>query len=348
MEKAAFGFNMDGQEVSIYTIKNSSGAKIVVTDLGASLVSVIVPDQTGKMTDVVLGYDHAAPYETNGNFFGATIGRCCNRTAGAVYQIGDRTYTMEANEKENNLHSGSSCYGRKVWQVKTFATDYITFSLFSPDGEGGFPGNLQIDVTYTFTEDNQVKIHYDGICDQDTIVNMTNHSYFNLSGHDQGSVLSQYLMIDAESYTPVRTGSITTGEILSVKNTPMDFQREKQIGRDIDEDYEQLKLTGGYDHNYVLNKQNCGIRPAAKARCLETGIEMTMYTDAVGVQFYAGNFIGGPEGKNGAVYPVRSGFCLETQFYPNAANIAHFPSPVLKKGEKYEATTIYKFSLVER
>lgn len=344
MEKTAFGITSKGEQVSKYTISNASGSRIVVSDYGATLISVIIPDKNGNLLDVVLGYDQVSDYETNGNFFGATIGRNCNRTENASYEINGIVYQMEKNENENNLHSGSSCFARKLWDVKSFATDYITFTYHSPDREGGFSGDFHIDVTYTLTDDNQVKIHYDGIADQDTIVNMTNHSYFNLSGHDSGSVLDQTLWIDADAFTPVRKGSIATGEILSVEGTPMDFRTEKVIGKDIDAEYEQLQLTGGYDHNYVLNKQNSGIRLFAKAKSKASGIVMDCYTDAVGVQFYAGNFISGPVGKNEVSYGVRHGFCLETQYYPNAVNIPHFPSPVLKKGKKYDSTTIYKFN----
>lgn len=333
-----------GEQASKYTISNSSGSKIVVSDFGATLVSVIVPDKNGNMLDVVLGYDDVSFYENNGNYFGATVGRNCNRTDNATYQIAGITYQMDKNENENNLHSGSSTYAFKMWDVKSFATDYITFTYNSPDGDGGFPGNFHVDVTYTLTEDNQLKIHYDGICDQDTIANMTNHSYFNLNGHASGSILKHTLWIDADGFTPVREGSITTGEILAVKDTPMDFSKEKKIGTEIDADYEQLQITGGYDHNYVLNKQNSGIRLFASAKGDVSGIAMDCYTDAVGVQFYAGNFINGPVGKNSASYDIHHGFCLETQYYPNAANISHFPSPILKKGAKYDTTTIYKFS----
>ena len=343
MEKATFGITSTGQEASKYTIKNASGAQIVVTDFGASLVSVIVPDEQGNMIDVVLGYDEVAPYETNSNYFGATVGRNCNRTKGAAYKINGVTYHMEKNENENNLHSGSTSYARRIWQVKEFATNFITFTILSPDGDGGFPGNFYIDLTYTLTDDNQVKLHYDGVCDQDTIANLTNHSYFNLSGHDSGSVMNHTLMIDADAFTPVEDSkSITTGEITPVEGTPMDFRTEKEIGKEIDADYDQLIYTKGYDHNYVLNKQDSGIRLFARAKSPVTGIVMEAYTDAPGVQFYAGNYIGGPVGKNGASYDIRHGFCLETQYYPNSANFAHFPSPVLPKGKKYDTTTIYK------
>lgn len=344
MEKSAFGITSKGEQANKYTISNASGSKIVVTDFGATLVSVVVPDKNGKMIDVVLGYDDVSSYENNGNFCGAIVGRNCNRTEGASYRINDTLYHMDKNENDNNLHSGAANVAAKLWKVKTFATDYITFSYHSPDGEGGFPGDFDIDVTYSLTEDNQVKIHYDGIADQDTIANMTNHSYFNLSGHDSGNILDQTLWMDADAFTVLKTGSIATGDIWTVEGTPMDFRVEKTIGNEIDADYEQLILTGGYDHNYVLNKQGCGIRLIARAKSPVTGIAMECYTDTVGVQFYTGNFISGPVGKNGVNYDVRQGFCLETQYYPNAANISHFPSPILKKGKKYDSTTIYKFN----
>lgn len=334
----------DGKEVHKYFIANEQGANLEVIDYGAILVSVCVPDNTGLLRDVVLGYDRLEDYEENPNFFGATIGRSCNRIANGRFEINSVTYQMDQNENENNLHSGKNGFEKRIWNVDEADGDHVVFSLLSPDGDEGFPGEFKISVTYTLTEENEVKIHYSGICDKDTVANMTNHSYFNLGGHDSGLVLDQILQINADSFTPVADSkSIPTGEIAPVKGTPMDFTDEKPIGRDMEADFEQLVFTGGYDHNYVLNNQNGTVRLAAKAKCEESGIGLEVYTDTPGVQFYAGNFISGSAGKDGVSYEPRTGFCLETQYYPNSINEPGFPSPILKKGDRYETTTIYHF-----
>lgn len=334
----------DGKEVHKYFIANEQGANLEVIDYGAILVSVCVPDNTGLLRDVVLGYDRLEDYEENPNFFGATIGRSCNRIANGRFEINSVTYQMDQNENENNLHSGKNGFEKRIWNVDEADGDHVVFSLLSPDGDEGFPGEFKISVTYTLTEENEVKIHYSGICDKDTVANMTNHSYFNLGGHDSGLVLDQILQINADSFTPVADSkSIPTGEIAPVKGTPMDFTDEKPIGRDMEADFEQLVFTGGYDQNYVLNNQNGTVRLAAKAKCEESGIGLEVYTDTPGVQFYAGNFISGSAGKDGVSYEPRTGFCLETQYYPNSINEPGFPSPILKKGDRYETTTIYHF-----
>ena len=344
VEKSFWGMTKDGKEVHKYFIANEQGANLEVIDYGAILVSVCVPDNTGLLRDVVLGYDRLEDYEENPNFFGATIGRSCNRIANGRFEINSVTYQMDQNENENNLHSGKNGFEKRIWNVDEADGDHVVFSLLSPDGDEGFPGEFIISVTYTLTEENEVKIHYSGICDKDTVANMTNHSYFNLGGHDSGLVLDQILQINADSFTPVADSkSIPTGEIAQVKGTPMDFTDEKPIGRDMEADFEQLVFTGGYDHNYVLNNQNGTVRLAAKAKCEESGIGLEVYTDTPGVQFYAGNFISGSAGKDGVSYEPRTGFCLETQYYPNSINEPGFPSPILKKGDRYETTTIYHF-----
>lgn len=344
VEKTFWGITKDGKEVHKYFIANEQGANIEVIDYGAILVSVCVPDNTGLLRDVVLGYDRLEDYEENPNFFGATIGRSGNRIANGRFEINSVIYQMDQNENENNVHSGKNGFEKRIWNVDEADRDHVVFSLLSPDGDEGFPGEFKISVTYTLTEENEVKIHYSGICDKDTVANMTNHSYFNLGGHDSGLVLDQILQINADSFTPVADSkSIPTGEIAPVKGTPMDFTEGKPIGRDIEADFEQLIFTGGYDHNYVLNNQNGTVRLAAKAKSEESGIGLEVYTDTPGVQFYAGNFISGPAGKDGVSYEPRAGFCLETQYYPNSINEPGFPSPILKKGDRYETTTIYHF-----
>lgn len=347
MIKKDFGITPDGRTASLYTFTNVHGAEMSVSDFGALLVSVRVPDREGRRQDVVLGYDGVEDYLKGICFFGAVIGRSGNRIADAKFTLNKETYVLPANENGNNLHSNPDGYEKRLWEVDQIGEQTVTFHLLSPDGDQGFPGNFDVRVTYTLTGDNEIKIHYEGICDRDTVVNMTNHSYFNLNGHDSGSVEEHMLQIHADTYTPViDSKSIPTGELAPVKGTPMDFTAPKKIGQDIGADFEQLQFTGGYDHNYVLNKNGSGVEEMAVAWSEESGIRMTAYTDCVGVQFYAGNFVEDQEGKDGARYGRRSGFCLESQFYPNAVNTPGFPSPILKAGEKYDTTTIYKFEVM--
>lgn len=345
--KSEFGVTKDGQTVTMYRLENAAGAYITVLDYGATLQSVVVPDRKGRLTDVVLGYDDAAGYENGTRSFGAVIGRNANRIAGGTFEIGGVRYQLEKNEKGNNLHSGSDRYNKRMWEAREIDEEEnsVTFALHSADGDQGFPGNFDVSVRYELSEENEVILHYTGVCDEDTLVNMTNHSYFNLKGHDAGDVLDILLSIDADYYTPVAdNASIPTGEIAPVQGTPMDFAERKPIGRDIDADFEQLRFTGGYDHNYVLWDCGAGIaRTAACAYSEATGITMEVITDTPGVQLYTANFLDGEHGKGGAVYDKRSGLCLETQYFPDSINHENFASPLLKKGQTYNTVTIYKF-----
>jgi len=293
MKKQGFGTTKDGKEALLYTLSNKNGMEISVTDYGAHLVSVLVPDKDGKKRDVVLGFDSVTGYETDGSHFGATIGRNGNRIAGAAFELHGKTYQLAKNENNNNLHSGPDGYDYRLWDVEEADDSAVTFVLMSPDGDQGFPGNFEVSVTYTLTDENAVEIHYEGSCDQDTVVNMTNHSYFNLAGHDAGSIENQTLVLKAEQFSPViDSASIPTGEHAPVQGTPMDFTSEKAIGAEIEADFEQLKLTGGYDHNFILDKAVEGsIELMAVASCKESGITMEAFTDLPCVQFYAGNFI---------------------------------------------------------
>lgn len=347
--KSLFGKTEAGQEVSVYRLQNRAGSYIEVLDYGAILRSVVVPDKDGNMTDVVLGYDSVAGYENGTCFFGATIGRSGNRIAGGTFEIDGVTYQMAQNENNNNLHSGPDGYEKRIWTVKEIREEEnsVTFALNSPDKDQGFPGNFDILVKYEMSEVDEVIIHYMGSSDKDTVANLTNHSYFNPQGHDSGSNSDILLKINADNYTPVAdSASIPTGEIASVKGTPMDFTEEKPIGKEIDADFEQLNFTGGYDHNYVLNGYEKGIeRVVAKAYAPKTGISMEVTTDLPGVQFYAANFVENEQGKNGAVYGKRSAFCLETQYFPDSINQKNFESPILEQGETYNTVTIYRFSV---
>lgn len=347
ISKTSFGITEKGEQASLYSLTNHSGTKLVVSDFGAVWVSLFVRDKAGKIRDVVLGYDKLEHYEHTAAFFGAIVGRSANRIEHASFTLNGKKYSLQDNENGNNLHSGPDGYEARMWDVKQVdeAKNAVTFAIDSPDGDQGFPGNLHMEVTYRLTDDNRVSIRYKGTCDQDTVVNMTNHTYFNLEGHDQGSILDHVLWIDADSFTPVADSkSIPTGEIRKVAGTPMNFNTPKKIGADIQDTYDQLTFTGGYDHNYVLKHGGQGVRKIATLYAPSSGIEMEVETDCVGVQFYAGNFISGPRGKHQVEYQPRCGACLETQYFPNAINTPEFPSPVLKAGDTYESTTIYHFA----
>lgn len=347
VEKQSFGKTKQGQDITLFTVTNKNGMVMKVTDFGAILVSVLVPDRSGEMKDVVLGYDQGETYQVNAPHFGSTIGRNGNRIDQASFVLNGKKIQLTPNENENNLHSGPDGFEFMMWEAKTDESS-VAFHHFSPDGEQGFPGDFNITVTYTLTDDNAVEIHYEGTCDQDTVANMTNHSYFNLGGHDSGLVYDQTMQLNASAYTPViDSKSIPTGEIAPVAGTPMDFTQPKLIGKEIDADFEQLKLTGGYDHNYVLDKEDGALTWMARAYCEKTGIGMEAYTDCPAVQFYTGNFIQNENGKNGVTYEKRHGFCLESQHCPNAVNDAHFKQPFLKAGEKYDSKTIYKFTVTK-
>ena len=344
-----FGKTSKGKIAHIYTLVNGKGMALEVTDYGATMVSILAPDAKGRSKDVLLGYDDVQDYEQGTCYFGAIIGRNGNRTKDAQVVIDGHVYQMEKNEGENNLHSGSEGYSNIIWDASVDEDgNSVSFHHVGADGEQGLPGTFDITVTYTLTMENEVKIHYEGTSNKDTIANMTNHGYYNLAGHAAGKIEDHILWLDADAFTPVGQGMIPTGEILPVEGTPMDFRAAKSIGADIEADYEQLKIAGGYDHNYVLNNSNGTLRKIAEVTEPESGRRMEVFSDAVGVQFYAGNFVESiPKGKEGVVYQKRSGLCLETQGFPDATHHEAFPSTVLRAGEKYETTTIYYFSAVK-
>lgn len=349
MEKKVFGTLNDGTELNLYSFTNKNGMTMVLTELGASIVSLTMKDKDGIVRDVVLGYDTPQEYIDNTCFFGAVIGRSGNRIDKGSFVIGGQKYQMDINDNENNLHSGNDGFDKRKWDVKAIDEEKnsMTFGMFSPDGDQGFPGNFDVTVTYTLTDEDEVILKYEGTSDADTVANLTNHSYFNLGGHDSGSIEGHTLMLAAPAYTPVRDGqAIPTGEIAPVAGTPMDFTEAKAIGREIESDFEQLKFVGGYDHNFVLSSEAGTMKKMAEASCEATGIGMEAFTDCCGVQFYAGNFITPQNGKNGVKYDKRHGFCLESQYYPNSVNQKGFASPVLKAGEKYKTVTSYKFRLL--
>lgn len=344
MTTKSFGMTEKGKEATLYTFTNKSGMSMSVTDFGATLVSVFVPDKNGEMVDVVLGYDDVTGYEKGIAFFGASVGRNANRIGGASFEINGKTYQLEKNDNGNNLHSGLDFYNKRMWDIQSKNYESITFTLHSMDGDQGYPGALDMEVKYTLTENNEVKIEYYSVPSEDTIINMTNHSYFNLNGHNSGTVLEQEVGIVSKYFTIADKELIPTGELVEVAGTPMDFNTKKTLGKEINAEYEPLVLAGGYDHNWVL-ENNGKFDLVAEMSAKETGITMEVYTDLPGMQFYIGNFIDNEKGKGGHVYEKRSGFCMETQYYPDACNQKNFQTSVLKAGETYDTTTIYKFSV---
>ena len=342
--KKEFSKNSKGEQAYLYEITNAAGMKAIVTDFGATLHSLYVPDKEGVLRDVVWGYDSVQEYEIdNGPFFGATVGRIANRTGGAVVTINGVDYKMEANERTNCLHSGSQCYHVRMWNAEIL-DNAVKFSILSPDGDQGLPGNFEISVTYVVTDDNGLRIIYDGVSDKDTLVSMTNHSYFNLNGEKSDSILEHELWLNADAFTRVNNEMISTGEIIDVTDTAMDFRTAKTFGRDIDKDEEALNIGSGYDHNFVLNA-HAADEAIAKVASEESGIMMEIFTDCPGMQIYTGNFLLDKAGKGGRTYPNRSAVAFETQQFPDAMHHDNFPSPLVKAGEKFHTETEYRFSV---
>lgn len=343
--KKQFGVTKDGKEVFLYTMSNENGMEASVTDYGAILVNLLVPDKEGAVKDVVLGYDTLADYEKNDCFFGATIGRNANRVEGAAFTLNGTAYHLAANENGNNLHTDFYHGFHKVlWDARVLPEENaVRFSYVSPDGENGFPGNLTISVTYRLLADNGIEISYDGSSDKKTVINVTNHSYFNLGGHDAGSICDETMMLCADGFTEILPGAIPTGKILPVEGTPMDFRTAKRIGDEIDAEYEQLTLVQGYDHNWVLNTEYGKLEKIAQVEDKKAGRVMEVWSDLPGVQFYAGNCITPQTGKGGAHYDRRCALCLETQYFPNSVNIPEFIQPVFDAGQPYHTTTVYRF-----
>ena len=342
--KQEFGQTSGGKKACIYTIRKGEGLARI-TDFGAALVSYMIKDASGKTVDISLGYDDVTGYEKGSSSVGGCVGRNANRIAGVAFTLNGKRYQLAKNEGENNLHSGPDVYEKRFWRTEGVSGDgtSITFSLHSPDGDQGYPGNLDLSVTYSFPEEGALQLCWQARSDQDTICNPTNHSYFNLNGHDSGTdVFGHQLQILADCMTPVRKGAIPTGARAEVAGTPFDFRGFKAIGRDKDMESEQLSLTGGYDHNFVLREAEGKVRKAAAVFSPETGLEMEVDTDAPGLQFYTANFLEEHTGKGGAAYGPHRGFCLETQFFPNAINIPSFPQPVLRAGEMFRSVTIYR------
>jgi len=334
-----------GKNVNLYTLKNRNGLIAQVTNYGAIIVSIYVPDRNGKLADIVQGYDTAAEYISgNSPYMGAVCGRCANRIAGGKFSLLDKQYTLAVNNGPNHLHGGITGFSKIVWDVVNTSGNSVKMEYLSADGEEGYPGNLKVSVTYTLTDENEFRLDYYATTAKTTMVNLASHSYFNLLGEGSGSIYDQMLMINGDFYTPTDETSVPTGEILSVKGTPMDFTTAKRIGEDIERNFEQLKFGAGYDHNFVLRHRMGTIGLAAIAHDPVSGRVMEIYTTQPGVQLYTANWINREKGKGGKIYNRRWSFCLETQHFADAINKPHFPSTIINPGEVYKHISVHKFS----
>ena len=342
IKKQAFGKTEDGKNVDLYTLTNTNGLKAKIMTYGGIVTSLQVPDRNGNLADIVLGYDTLDEYiKNNSPYFGALIGRYGNRIAKGKFTLNGVEYTLATNNGPNHLHGGVKGFDKVVWKAKQMQTDEgpaLKLTYRSRDGEEGYPGNLSCIVSYTLTNDNELKISYEAKTDKATIINLTHHSYFNLGGYNSGDILGHELMINADRFTAVDKDLIPTGEIKPVKGTPMDFTKPMPIGSRI------KQVQGGYDHNYVLNSSDGSLALAASVYEPKTGRVMEIFTTEPGIQFYSGNFLDGSIKGKGAVYNKHNGFCLETQHFPDSPNKPNFPSVVLKPGEKYTQLTVHKFS----
>jgi len=351
IKRSVFGKTPDGKQVDLYTLTNSKGIEVGIMTFGGTVVSLKVPDRNGKLGDIVLGHDSLEPYllpdHKGSPYFGCIIGRYGNRIAKGRFQLDGKTYTLATNDGENHLHGGKEGFDRKLWKAKPIkGKDYVALALTytSPDMEEGYPGTLKVKVTYTLTEEDELKIDYEATTDKPTICNLTNHNYYNLTC-GQRDILDHELMIVADQFTPVASGLIPTGQFQSVEGTPMDFRESKPIGRDINADDQQLRLGGGYDHNWVLRKKGGELALAARLYEPTSGRVMEIYTTEPGLQFYSGNFLDGSiRGKGGVAYKHRWGLCLETQHFPDSPNKPDWPSTVLRPGQVYRSTTVHRFT----
>jgi aldose 1-epimerase len=345
--KEEFG-TVDGKKVELYTLTNRNGVETKIITYGGTVVSLKAPDRSGNLADVVLGYDNLEGYLHDTSYFGSIVGRFANRIAKGRFNLNGVEYKLATNNGENHLHGGIKGFDKVVWSgvpsnVANGASLKLTYS--SRDMEEGYPGNLFVTVVYTLTNSNELKIDYSATTDKDTVVNLTHHSYFNLAGEGNGDILKHEMMINANHFTPVDSTLIPNGELRAVRGTPFDFLQPTAIGARINGDEEQLKLGRGYDHNFVINGRNGVMRRAARVSEQSSGRIMEVWTTEPGVQFYTGNFLDGKPGKGGKPYQIRYGFCLETQHFPDSPNHPKFPSTTLRKGARYQTSTVYKFSV---
>ena len=340
----SFGTLPSGEQVQIYTLTNSAGLEARIMDYGATVVSLKVPDRDGNLGDIILGFDNIDGYLSGQPYFGAIVGRYGNRIGDAKFSLDGKTYTLPANDGPNCLHGGIKGFDKRIWTVVSADSSSLKLRYVSADGEEGFPGTLTAEVTYTVTPDNGLKIDYRATTDAPTVVNLTNHSYFNLKDGGKTNILENEVMINADRFTPVSATLIPTGELRPVEGTPFDFREPHVVGDRIDADDEQLKYGKGYDINYVLNRTGDGLELAARVYSPASGRVMEVRTDQPGIQFYTGNYVDGIMGKGGTVYNARAALCLETQHYPDSPNKPEFPSTTLRPGETYQTTTVFNFS----
>lgn len=347
--RAPFGKMPDGTPVELFTVKNANGIELGAIAYGGIITSLRVPDRDGRLDDIVLGFDRFEDYLNDHPFFGAIIGRYGNRIAKGQFALDGQTYKLATNNGPNHLHGGNRGFDKVLWKAEPVAgRNAIAFSRTSPDGEEGYPGNLRVQVTYTLTDKNELIVDYRATTDKPTIVNLTQHSYFNLAGQASGDILGHQLMLNADRYTPVDDTLIPTGERALVSGTPFDFRRPTAIGARIDQKHPQLKNGLGYDHNWVLNRSGGGLQLAARVIESKTGRTMEIRTTEPGIQFYSGNFLDGKlSGKQGAKYNHRTGFCLETQHFPDSPNRPKFPPTTLRPGGEYKTTTVFTFGVTK-
>lgn len=349
MEKQSWGKQTSG--VALFRLALQGGLIAEITNYGGALVSLFVPDRLGNFTDIVLGYDTLASYQACTDYLGAIIGRHANRIGQAQFLLAEKRYQLEANDGPNHLHGGNPGLNKVIWQAQTLQTPFgeaLKLSYLSPHLEAGYPGKLEVEVIYRPTEKPGFRIDYWAKADQDTVVNLTNHSYFNLAGHDFGTILGHEVQIEADFYTPIDENCLPLGEIRQVAGTPFDFRRKKPIGFELDSEHEQILAGQGYDHNWVLRKPKGALEKAARVEEPLSGRVLEVWTTKPGLQFYTGNFLAAKRpGKAGAVYQRRSGFCLETQFFPDSLNHSHFPSAILPAGQIYQQSTMFQFSVLD-
>ena len=341
-----FGILADGRKIDKYILLNSNGMSASVITYGATLTEIFTNDKNGKSADVLVGFDNIDDFVNKSDYQGVIVGPYANRIGGSSFNIDDICYKLTANEKDVTcLHSNGE-FNTAVWDAEVVSDNAVKFSYVSPDGVNGFPGEINVSVTYIITDENELKLEYKAVADKKTYINLTNHAYFNLGGFNSGTILDHIICVNADKYTPVDSFSIPTGEIADVEGTPFDLRKETAIGKNIDADCEQLSFTGGYDHNFCINDYDGTLKQAAYVYDPDTGRKLEVYTDLPGVQFYAGNFLKGVAGKEGKSMNKRSGFCLETQFYPDSPNKKEFPSCLYEAGQEYFTTTVFKFSII--
>lgn len=347
-DSSNFTATVNGKQTGLYVLKNKNNVQVAITNYGGRIVSILVPDKDGKIVDIALGYDKVAGYEQeNEPYFGALIGRYGNRIGKATFTLEGKTYNLPANDHGQSLHGGPKGFHAQVWDAKKVNDYTLELSRVSADGEEGYPGNLSVKVVYTLTDDNAIKMDYTATTDKTTVVNLTNHCYFNLNGEGNGDINDHILMINASKFTPVDSTLIPTGELKAVAGTPFDFTKPTAIGDRVNADDEQLKMGKGYDHNWVLTDGSTNLKQAAKVVGPKTGITLEVLTTEPGIQFYGGNFLDGKlkDCKGGNPYQHRTGFCLETQHFPDSPNKPNFPSTTLKPGQTYKTTTLYKLGV---